>query len=91
MKPRRPARARHDAFLIRYDQLRRLALIRRGELEPSPEREHRFLEAVRAGRRVRARDYVLPAPLFRIEQAFMAHIHAVIARAKASPDGVAML
>jgi len=50
-----------------------------------------FLKALRAGRRVRARDYILPAPLYRIEQAFMAHVHAVIAKAKASPDGVATL
>ncbi|WP_420480175.1 hypothetical protein [Brevundimonas sp. FT23028] len=91
MKPRRPARARRDNFLIEHLQRRRLALIARGELEPEPQREVHFHEALRAGRRVRARDYILPAPLYRIEQAFMAHVHAVIARAKASPDGVAML
>ena len=91
MKPRRPARARRENFLIEHLQLQRLDAIARGKLEPSPEREDHFLKALRAGRRVRARDYILPAPLYRIEQAFMAHVHAVIARAKASPDGVAML
>lgn len=91
MKPRRPARARRDNLLIEHLQRQRLAAIARGELEPEPEREVHFLKALRAGRRVRARDYVLPAPLYRIEQAFMAQIHAIVAKAQASKADVVMI
>ncbi|MDQ8029560.1 MAG: hypothetical protein REJ23_12615 [Brevundimonas sp.] len=91
MKPRRPKRVRRNDFVLAMIQHHRLAAIARDELEPFSDREDYFLKALRAGRRVRARDFVVPAAVFRIEQARMQQVHAIIERACASKEEVVMV
>ena len=91
MRPRRWAYARRDNFRQALVQRLRLDAIARGEAEPDSDREELFLRALRAGRKVRARDYVLPALMFRAEQARMKEINALIDRVRASKDDVVMI
>ena len=67
MRPRRPARARHDKLFAYALQRHRLELIATGRAKPLCERERLFLRAVQTRRRPAYADYILPWPLLQVE------------------------
>ena len=67
MKARRLARVRRKDALYRAIQRTRLDRIADGEIEPRFDHEHYFLWTVRAGRRARYADFILPGLLFAAE------------------------